>query len=110
MLLLSCCIPATRRVGLDAVRLTATGVDEPGAFCADFSLTPEQVTAFFARATRVGPMEAHDLLYLPCFVRGRGSLNGQEVTWEVRAGGTGRIEGELYGCRTCDDLFSGPRD
>ena len=110
MLLLSGCIPAAHRGGLAAVRLTATGVDEPGAFCTDFSLTPAQVTAFFARATRVESMEAHDWLYLPCFVRGRGSLNGQEVTWEVRAGGTGRIEGQLYGCRTCDDLFGGAGD
>lgn len=36
-------------------------------------------------------------------------LGGSNVTWEIRAGGTGKLlmpdgQASLYGCSTCNDL------
>ena len=75
-------------------------------------MTPAQVTAFFKRAQLIDAARLHDKFdHLPCYIRGTAVQNGKAATWEIRAGGTGKITVKktgatlLYGCTTCDDLF-----
>ena len=99
--------------GFEDVRITARGQDDGGEFCADFALTPAQARTFFTRATTITPMEQHDRYeLLPCWVRGTARDSRGEWHWEVRAGGTARLEapgGEitLLGCDACDELLGG---
>jgi hypothetical protein len=95
-----------------AIRITGTGVDQPGAFCSGFSLTESQARAFFAKAKPATEKQIHDeFTWLPCFVDGtiaRGS--GPPLKWRIRAVGIGvvfRSDGtqEWLGCRDCDALF-----
>ena len=107
------CSNAERTQGtLDNVQIAEKGTEAGGDFCRDFSMTPAQVTAFFKRAQLVDAARLHDKFdYLPCYVRGTGMRDGEAATWEIRAGGTGKITVKktaatsLYGCAACDDLF-----
>jgi len=107
------CASPPHRVAFDDVRVTAHGQDEGGEFCADFALTPAQARTFFARAAPVTAMALHDRYeLLPCWVRGTARNAAGEWHWEVRAGGTARLEapdGEvmLLACDHCDELLGG---
>jgi hypothetical protein len=109
------CASPPRQPVFDDVRVTSRGQDEGGEFCADFALTPAQARTFFARAAAVTPMILHDRYeLLPCWVRGTARDAAGEWRWEVRAGGTARLEapsGEvtLLACDRCDELFGGKK-
>jgi hypothetical protein len=104
--------PADRHALSDIVVL-ARGQDAGGGFCADFSLTSRQAQAFLGRSAVVTPMTSHDEFdILPCWVKGTAKSSAGLWHWEVRAGGTGKLESpdgdvELLGCKTCDDLLGG---
>lgn len=107
------CSNAERTQGtLDKVRIAERGTEAGGDFCRDFDMTPAQVTAFFKRAQLVDAARLHDKFdHLPCYIRGTAVREGEAATWEIRAGGTGKITVKktavtlLYGCSACDDLF-----
>lgn len=109
------CAAAPGAPTFDDVRVGARGQDDGGAFCADFALTPAQARTFFARAAPIAPMELHDRYeLLPCWVRGTARNAAGEWHWEVRAGGTARLEapdGEvmLLACDRCDELLGGAK-
>jgi hypothetical protein len=60
-------------------------------------------------------MELHDRYeLLPCWVRGTAHDASGEWRWEVRAGGTARLEapgGDVttLACDRCDELFGGTK-
>jgi hypothetical protein len=104
--------PAESRaaITLSHVRVEQRGSDEPAAFCANFTLSPEQVRQFFSRSAELPATAYHDLDYLPCYVKGSARMHGKKVRWEIRAGGTAEIavdggKTRLFGCRNCDDLL-----
>ncbi len=109
------CASPPRPPAFDDVRVTARGQDDGGEFCADFAMTPAQARAFFARSAAVTSMELHDRYeLLPCWVRGTARDAAGEWRWEVRAGGTARLEAPsgdvtLLACDRCDELFGGKK-
>lgn len=112
-LLFACSASSQASVTISDISVTESGIEQDGEFCSDFRLTNAQAKSFFKRATKITPVELHNKFdYLPCYVRGRGRLDGADAEWEIRAGGTGRLvttSGQVswYGCTKCDDLFRG---
>jgi hypothetical protein len=111
-----CAAAAADQRALSDVVVESRGHDAGGDFCADFSLTAHQAQAFLDRSAVVTPMVSHDTFdVLPCWVKGTAKSPAGLWHWEVRAGGTGRLESpkgdvELIGCKTCDDLLGGAAD
>ena len=107
------CASPPRPPAFEDVRVTARGQDDGGEFCADFAMTPAQARSFFGRASVVTAMALHDRYErLPCWVRGTARDAAGEWRWEVRAGGTARLEAPsgdvtLLACDRCDELFGG---
>lgn len=112
--LIGCAAPPPTPV-FDDVQVASHGQDEGGAFCADFVLTPSQVRTFLARAVAIDAMTLHDRYdLLPCWVRGTARDGHGLWRWEIRAGGTARLESPagdvtLLGCDACDELLGGRR-
>ena len=98
---------------LDGLTVEAAGHDDGGEFCADFALTPPQARTFLARAVVVDAMTLHDRYdRLPCWVRGNAHDARGLWHWEIRAGGTARLESPtgdvtLLACDACDELLGG---
>ena len=91
-------------------QVTGRGSDQGGEFCAAFDLSAMQVRSFFARARRITAEQLHDHDWLPCYVRGTTVSAKRTGSWEIRAGGTARIEwkdgvAEIFVCTECDDLL-----
>jgi hypothetical protein len=113
LFLASCSSIPKEPASLDKFYVTETGFENGGEFCSDFSMSAEDVSAFFSRAEIIDHARLHaNFDYLPCYIRGRAMLGGSNVTWEIRAGGTGKLlmldgQASLYGCSTCNDLFGG---
>ena len=111
--LTGCSPKSNNHAVLQSIKVTAAGFESGGEFCSDFKMTAEDVLDFFKRAKIIDSANLHsDYAYLPCYIQGYAKLNDAEVTWEIRAGGTGKLlmpDGQvsLYGCLTCDDLFGG---
>jgi len=113
---LAACGRAASVEKVDGFRVTSTGHDDGGDFCADFKLSAEQAALFFARARPSSASELHeDSNYLPCWVRGTAANEAGRSQWEIRAGGTARLmlpDGtvQLFACTSCDDLLGGAAD
>ncbi len=101
-------------LGLDPnsqIVIRGFGSDGRDDFCSGFQLTETQVRAFFGGAQIITPRELHDEYdWLSCYVKGivRDAHGGFE--WEIRAGGTARLnwcDGRtvLLGCKDCEDGF-----
>jgi len=113
--LVACAAPsaATAPRSFDELQVTSRGQDDGGAFCADFALTPSQARTFLARAVAVDAMTLHDRYdLLPCWVRGTARDARGSWRWEIRAGGTARLESPtgdvvLLACDGCDELLGG---
>ena len=107
------CAATTPAPSWSDVQVDAHGHDDGGEFCADFALTPSQARTFLARATQVDAMTLHDRYdLLPCWVRGTARDTHGRWHWEIRAGGTARLESPsgdvtLLGCDACDELLGG---
>jgi hypothetical protein len=101
------------RPSFDKVLVTSRGQEAAGDFCEDFALTSGQASAFLKRSATITPSQVHDDYdTLPCWVRGTAHSANGLWNWEIRAGGTARIESpagdvELRGCKTCSDLLGG---
>lgn len=55
---------------------------------------PAQAGAYFAAAKTITAAEQHDYSWAPCYVRGTGQMSGHPITWEIQAGGLGRVTSE----------------
>jgi hypothetical protein len=88
-----CAVAATDHRTLIDIVVQSRGHEAGGDFCADFMLTARQVQAFLNRSAVVTPMMSHDTFdELPCWVKGTAKSATGLWHWEVRAGGTGRLE------------------
>ena len=109
----SACAAPPAAPAFDDLRVEASGHDDGGEFCADFALTPAQARMFLARAVAVDAMTLHDRYdRLPCWVRGTAHDARGLWHWEIRAGGTARLESPagdvtLRACDACDELLGG---
>ncbi len=62
-------------------------------YCHDFSLSEQQVRAFFRNSKLIGPNEQHyDYDWSPCVVRGRLVSDKDEATWEISATLVGHLQ------------------
>ncbi|WP_019602770.1 hypothetical protein [Teredinibacter turnerae] len=93
------------------VQITATGSDQGGEFCNNFSLSNAQVETFFKKSRELTYQQLHNEFdYLPCFVKGTLQRNQQQCDFTLRAGATAELACNdntqyFYGCTTCDNLF-----
>ena len=116
LLLLAGCGSAPQPgAALDAVQVDARGQDPGGAAaCGDFTLTTQQARYFLARAVVVSAGQQRDGWdVLPCWVRGTARSAAGVWRWEIRAGGTARLETptgatELRACNDCDAVLTRP--
>jgi len=109
--LVACKGPTTEEAVVYVTDIVARGNDGvPSEFCAEFSLTKDEAQYFFNNATQVSTRDIHDSYsFLPCFVKGVGSLNNKKCEWEIRAGGTSNItcEGNSISM-ACEDCLPIP--
>jgi hypothetical protein len=112
-LFVSACAAPPVAPAFDDLQVASSGHDDGGEFCADFALTPTQVRTFLSRAVVVDAMTLHDRYdRLPCWVRGSAHDARGLWHWEIRAGGTVRLESPtgdvtLLACDACDELLGG---
>lgn len=108
---ISACAQGTNRdLKITSIAISGRGQDEGGDFCKDFDLGAADVISFFQRAHPVTARELHDNFeFLPCYVLGSAVMDGQTVSWGIRAGGTASVtkQGEelFYACDNCEDLL-----
>jgi len=107
------CAATPARPTFDDLQVIARGQDSGGEFCSDFALTVAQARTFFAKSAAVDAMTLHDRYdLLPCWVRGTARDARGLWRWEIRAGGTARLESPagdvtLLACDACDELLGG---
>lgn len=105
--LIACKGPNAEETVVNVTDIVARGNDGvSGEFCAEFSLTKDEAQYFFSNATQVSARDIHNTYsFLPCFVKGVGYLKNNKCEWEIRAGGTSRIECEdrsiFMACEDC---------
>jgi hypothetical protein len=110
MPLLSAC-GAQNSERVSGITVTGNGTDKEGAFCQSFNLTSAQAKDFFQLATPVTSREIHNKYeYLECYVQGKGLYQGEECSWQIRAGGTASVDcptkgNHLFGCLSCEHLL-----
>jgi hypothetical protein len=78
---------------LDSVMVREVGQDpgEDASECQNFVLDAEEVKAFFVTATIPAFLSVEQIMGVPCYVRGTAKLDGQIVSWEIRADGIARL-------------------
>jgi hypothetical protein len=112
-LLAGCASAPHPGAALDEVQVESRGQDSPAA-CGDFALTAAQARYFLARALVVSDGQQRDGWdALPCWVRGTARSSTGVWRWEIRAGGTARLETpggatELRACKDCDAVLTRP--
>jgi hypothetical protein len=112
--LAACAAAPQPGTALDEVQIEARGQDGGGDACAAFALTPAQARYFLARAVVVSDGQMRDgWNVLPCWVRGTARSSAGVWRWEIRAGGTARLETptgatELRACKECDAVLGQP--
>lgn len=98
------------RIKVESARYTGNPGDQIETACGEWSLTPEQVRAFFELSSRYEEYPYSEFYQVPCTISGEISAEGHVWRFEINGGGTATwssdSQARYWGCSAeqCEPL------